>query len=62
MACRTRRRSSRRSGSTGGVAFWSAHASDLARAEERYGVPAEIIVAIIGVETFYGRDMRAATA
>ena len=27
---------------------------DLARAEERYGVPAEIVVAIIGVETFYG--------
>ncbi|MET0681729.1 MAG: lytic murein transglycosylase B [Casimicrobiaceae bacterium] len=40
----------------GGVAYWSAHASDLARAEERYGVPAEIIVAIIGVETFYGRN------
>jgi membrane-bound lytic murein transglycosylase B len=28
----------------------------LARAEERYGVPAEIIVGIIGVETVYGRN------
>jgi membrane-bound lytic murein transglycosylase B len=26
-----------------------------ARAEKRYGVPAEIVVGIIGVETFYGR-------
>ena len=38
-----------------GAAYWSAHADELARAEERFGVPAEIIVAIIGVETFYGR-------
>ena len=28
----------------------------LERAERTYGVPAEIIVAIIGVETFYGRN------
>ena len=40
----------------GGVAWWNAHASDLARAEERYGVPGEVIVAIVGVETFYGRN------
>ena len=40
----------------GGVAYWNAHADDLARAEERFGVPAEIVVAIIGVETFYGRN------
>jgi membrane-bound lytic murein transglycosylase B len=40
----------------GGVAWWSAHAGELARAEEAYGVPAEIIVAIVGVETFYGRN------
>ena len=40
----------------GGVAYWNAHARDLARAEERFGVPAEIIVAIIGVETYYGRN------
>ncbi|RTL47006.1 MAG: lytic murein transglycosylase B [Burkholderiales bacterium] len=38
-----------------GVAFWAEHADALARAESRYGVPAEIIVGIIGVETFYGR-------
>ncbi len=39
-----------------GVAFWDAHADALARAEEQYGVPAEIIVGIIGVETIYGRN------
>jgi len=40
----------------GGVAFWRAHASTLARAESEYGVPAEIVVAILGVETVYGRN------
>lgn len=39
----------------GGMAFWKANGRALARAERRYGVPAEIVVAIIGVETFYGR-------
>ncbi|MEP7328253.1 MAG: lytic murein transglycosylase B, partial [Betaproteobacteria bacterium] len=39
----------------GGVKFWRANADALARAEARYGVPPEIIVAIIGIETFYGR-------
>ncbi len=39
-----------------GVAFWDAHAEALWRAEEQYGVPAEIIVGIIGVETVYGRN------
>ena len=39
-----------------GVAFWRAHADVLERAEREYGVPAEIIVGIIGVETIYGRD------
>lgn len=38
-----------------GAAFWDAHAATLARAEREFGVDAEIIVAIIGVETFYGR-------
>jgi membrane-bound lytic murein transglycosylase B len=38
----------------GGVAFWRSNASFLEEAEQRYGVPAEIIVAIIGVETRYG--------
>ncbi|RVT51073.1 lytic murein transglycosylase B [Rubrivivax albus] len=40
-----------------GAAFWQAHAEALARAEARYGVPAEVIVGIVGVETFYGRVM-----
>jgi membrane-bound lytic murein transglycosylase B len=39
-----------------GVAFWDTYADALTRAEERYGVPAEIIVGIIGVETVYGRN------
>lgn len=38
-----------------GVAFWSEHAEELARARERYGIPEEVIVAILGVETRYGR-------
>ncbi|MCP5284085.1 MAG: lytic murein transglycosylase B [Burkholderiaceae bacterium] len=38
-----------------GTAFWQANADALARAEARYGVPAEVIVGIVGVETFYGR-------
>ena len=40
-----------------GVGFWDEHASALSKVSERTGVPAEIIVAIIGVETFYGRIM-----
>ncbi len=39
----------------GGVRFWRQHAALLARAEQEFGVPAEIIVATIGVETVYGR-------
>ncbi len=38
----------------GGVEFWNNHAESLARARAQYGVPEEIIVAIIGVETLYG--------
>ena len=38
-----------------GVAFWNANAATLARAASETGVPAEVIVAILGVETFYGR-------
>ncbi|MEY4592912.1 MAG: hypothetical protein RIR18_1807 [Pseudomonadota bacterium] len=38
-----------------GVKFWNTHAKTLERAEKEYGVPAEIIVGIIGVETIYGR-------
>lgn len=38
----------------GGVLFWRRYRDELAQAEEEYGVPAETIVAIIGVETRYG--------
>ena len=38
-----------------GAAFWASHAHWLDAAEQRYGVPAAIVVGIIGVETFYGR-------
>jgi membrane-bound lytic murein transglycosylase B len=41
----------------GGVAYFRAHRDELERAEREYGVPAEIIVGIIGVETFYGRNL-----
>ncbi len=39
-----------------GLAFWKENESLLTQVESRYGVPAEIIVAIIGVETQYGRN------
>ena len=38
-----------------GLAFWTENAPILAAAEREYGVPPEIVVAIVGVETFYGR-------
>ena len=40
-----------------GLKFWQENAETLARAEKEYGVPAEIIVGIIGVETIYGQQM-----
>jgi membrane-bound lytic murein transglycosylase B len=40
-----------------GLEFWQRNRRWLDRAEERYGVPPEIIVGIVGVETFYGRQM-----
>jgi len=40
-----------------GKAFLQAHAQALGQAENRYGVPANIIAAIIGVETLYGDHM-----
>jgi membrane-bound lytic murein transglycosylase B len=40
-----------------GIDFWDTYSDHLARAEKQFGVPAEIIVAIIGVETEYGRNM-----
>ncbi|MCF6282204.1 MAG: lytic murein transglycosylase B [Candidatus Polarisedimenticolaceae bacterium] len=39
-----------------GIEFWQANEKLLNAAEEKYGVPPEIIVAIIGVETRYGRN------
>ena len=41
----------------GGAEFWRENARELDRASRQYGVPAEYIVAIIGVETFYGRNV-----
>lgn len=38
-----------------GVKYWNDNEATLIAAEEKYGVPPEIIVAIIGVETRYGR-------
>ncbi|WP_192457567.1 lytic murein transglycosylase B [Musicola keenii] len=40
-----------------GVAFWNQYADALERARQIYGVPPEIIVGIIGVETRWGRVM-----
>jgi len=40
-----------------GLAFWQANEATLQRAEERYGVPPEIVVGILGVETIYGQQM-----
>jgi membrane-bound lytic murein transglycosylase B len=39
-----------------GLRFWAEHEATLQRAETQFGVPASVIVAIIGVETFYGRN------
>ena len=39
-----------------GLRFWTDHAATLARAEQRYGVPAALVVGIIGVETLYGQQ------
>ncbi|HEY5789367.1 MAG TPA: lytic murein transglycosylase B [Gammaproteobacteria bacterium] len=38
----------------GGVRYWDEHAERLAAAGERFGVPPEVVVAIIGVETRFG--------
>ncbi len=40
-----------------GVEFWAANRERLERAQREYGVPPEYILAIIGIETYYGRNM-----
>lgn len=40
-----------------GQTFLNAHRTLLEQAQDRFGVPAEIITAIIGVETYYGGNM-----
>jgi membrane-bound lytic murein transglycosylase B len=39
-----------------GLRFWDENEATLARAEMQYGVPAEILVGLLGIETLYGRD------
>lgn len=40
-----------------GTEFWKQHKNSLDATYQTYGVPQSIIVAIIGIETLYGRDM-----
>ena len=40
---------------SGGVRFWNENQAALKRAEKEFGVPPQIITAIIGVETRYGK-------
>ncbi len=40
-----------------GVAFWTANKAWLERVEKDFGVPPEIVVGVIGVETIYGRQL-----
>jgi membrane-bound lytic murein transglycosylase B len=40
-----------------GVDFWRENRETLERAQRQFGVPPEIVVGIIGVETIYGRQM-----
>jgi membrane-bound lytic murein transglycosylase B len=39
----------------GGLAYWQRYAATLARASADSGVPEEILVATVGIESFYGR-------
>jgi membrane-bound lytic murein transglycosylase B len=39
-----------------GVRYWQAHEADLQRAEREFGVPAEVVLGIIGVETAFGQN------
>ena len=40
-----------------GARFWEDNRATLARAEQDFGVPPEIVVGIVGVETIYGQQM-----
>ncbi|HEX6690647.1 MAG TPA: lytic murein transglycosylase B [Burkholderiales bacterium] len=40
-----------------GAEYWAANRERLERAQREFGVPAEYVLAIIGIETFYGRNM-----
>ncbi len=40
-----------------GLEFWQKHKKWFAKAKKEYGVPSHIILAILGVETYYGRNM-----
>lgn len=40
-----------------GTRFWQEHRATLERAEQEFGVPAEVVVGIVGVETIYGQQM-----
>jgi membrane-bound lytic murein transglycosylase B len=39
-----------------GIEFWRKNRKTLERAERKFGVPPQYVAAIIGVETFYGRN------
>jgi len=40
-----------------GLSYWQAHRETLERAEAEFGVPASLIVGVIGVETLYGQHL-----
>jgi membrane-bound lytic murein transglycosylase B len=40
-----------------GAEFWAANRARLEQAQREFGVPAEYVLAIIGIETYYGRNM-----
>jgi len=39
-----------------GILFWKANEQTLNKVQQQFGVPADVIVAIIGVETLYGKN------
>ena len=39
-----------------GLAFWEEHKESISKVSEETGVPTEVILGIIGVETYYGRN------